>query len=103
MNHFLREYTLSPDAKLYLGEQRTHYSMNMKDSESSARVSGVSSKEDDDLLLRSNRKVKRKTDGDEAGAEMDVDKEKNIEGVKAFYCKKLLDTVVPFSAFDGRC
>ncbi|KAG5063869.1 hypothetical protein JHK85_005052 [Glycine max] len=70
--------------------------------ESSARVFGVYSKEEDDLLSRSNRKVKRKAEeGDDDGV-MEAEKGEEIQK-KDLYMKKLLtkEGAMPFSAFDG--
>ncbi|KAH1110279.1 hypothetical protein GYH30_009238 [Glycine max] len=70
----------------------------MEEIESSARVS---SKEEDDLLLRSNRKVKRKSDVEENELGMEVDNEVEADVTNKSYWTKLLESAIPFSAFDG--
>jgi len=58
--------------------------------EFSARVSEESSKEEDDLLLMSARKVKRKTDEGDDILEMECDNGKIREENKTPYKEKLL-------------
>ncbi|KAG5108014.1 hypothetical protein JHK84_044921 [Glycine max] len=73
--------------------------------ETSVMVSEENSKEEDDLLLQSIRKVKRKANEKEIPLEREVEYKK-IGGEENYpYKEKFLSSegAIPFSAFDGGC